>query len=59
MEERQMYIGQTVIIRHNNNLLEAQIIEIFPEDLSLQLQNGDIITRKMWEIHRIDLENED
>jgi len=54
-----MYIGQTVIIRHNNNLLEAQIIEIFPEDLSLQLQNGDIITRKMWEIHRIDLENED
>ena len=54
-----MFIGQTVIIRNKGNLVEGIITEIFPEEVSLHLQSGESVNRKVWEIRRIDIQNED
>jgi len=51
-----MYIGQTLLIRHNGQIKEGKVKKIFPEDLELELENGTILMRKFWEVRKKDYE---
>ncbi len=48
-----MYIGKTVLIKHNGTVQEGIVEEIFPEDLDIRLENGELIRRKFWEVRVI------
>jgi hypothetical protein len=53
-----MYIGKSVLIKHNGELVEGVVETIHEEDLEIRLLNGELINRKWWEVGQIKLENE-
>lgn len=48
-----MYIGKSVLAKHNGVVQEGKVIEIFPEDLKIELENKEVIMRKFWEIGKV------
>ena len=53
-----MYIGKSVLVKHNGELIEGIVEIIYEEDLNIRLENGELIKRKFWEIGKIKLEND-
>jgi len=54
-----MYIGQLILVKHNNLVQEGNIEQILAEDLEIKLLDGTLIKRKFWEIHKIEKKNEE
>jgi hypothetical protein len=53
-----MYIGKSVLAKHNGIVKEFKVTKIMPEDL--ELNDGEItIIRKFWEIRKIENKNEE
>jgi hypothetical protein len=48
-----MNLGQSVLCRYNGEVHEGKVIKIFPEELEIELYNGEVIRRKFWEIRQI------
>ena len=49
-----MRINQSILVKHNGIVQEGKVIKVFEEDLDIELKNGEIIRRKMWEIRKIE-----
>jgi len=49
-----MYIGKRLLVKHEEQILEGIVEQIFPEDLDIRLSNGELIRRKFWEVRIID-----
>lgn len=50
-----MNIGQLLLVRHNGQVHEGKVEIIYFEDLDIRLKNGELIRRKFWEVHKIEL----
>jgi hypothetical protein len=48
-----MYIGQKILLKHENKLQEGIIENVLFEDLEIKLENGEIIQKKFWEVRKI------
>jgi len=48
-----MYLSQPILIKHNGKVTKGKVIKIYPEELDIELENGEIIRRKFWEIRCI------
>jgi len=53
-----MHIGKRLIIKHNGIIQEGNVENIYPEDLDIRLDNGELIRRKYWEVRAKSYENE-
>lgn len=53
-----MYIGKLILVKHDGVIQEGKVENIYPEDLDIRLENGDLIRRKFWEIRKIDIKND-
>jgi hypothetical protein len=53
-----MQIGIKVLARIDGEVKECEVIEIGKEDLTLKYDGDKIITRKFWEIAKINIKNE-
>jgi hypothetical protein len=52
-----MYIGKSVLAKHDGTVKEFKVIRIMSEDL--ELNNGEItIFRKFWEVRKLDEKEE-
>jgi hypothetical protein len=51
-----MFIGQTVLIKHNNSVQEGKVEEIGYEDLQIRLKDDTLVSRKYWEVKKIKYE---
>jgi hypothetical protein len=54
-----MYIGKSVLVKHNGIVQKGTVETIFPEDLDVRLENGELVRRKFWEIRKIEVKNEE
>ena len=45
-----MNIGKVVLVRHNGEIKEGIVQEIYNEELEIKLEDGELIRRKYWEI---------
>jgi hypothetical protein len=54
-----MYIGKSVLVKHNGIVQEGKVEIIYDEDLGIRLENGELIRRKFWEIRSIEVKNEE
>jgi len=45
-----MWLGQTILCKHNDKLQEGTVEKMFEEDVSIKLANNETITRKYWEV---------
>lgn len=50
-----MQIGQPVLIRHNNEVKEGKVTKIWAEDLEIELNSGETVQRKFWEVRKINV----
>ena len=48
-----MRMGQRVLVRENNEVYEGSVKKILNEDLIIDLNNGNTVQRKFWEIRKI------
>jgi len=53
-----MYLGKHLLIRHEGKIQEGIVIQIFSEDLDIQLTDNLIVRRKFWEVRSIKNEEE-
>lgn len=53
-----MYIGKIVLIKHEGQIQEGNVEQIYPEDLDIRLVNGELIRRKFWEVRSKPYDNE-
>jgi hypothetical protein len=54
-----LHIGLTLLVKHNGIVQEGKVRQIFEEDLEIELKTDEIITRKYWEIRKIEVKNEE
>jgi len=54
-----MYIGKSVLLKHNGIVQEGKVENIYPEDLDIRLLEGTLIRRKFWEIRKIEVKDEE
>lgn len=54
-----MHIGKPVLIKHNGEIVEGKVEVIYKEDLDIRLPDGTLITRKFWEIRKVEPKNEE
>lgn len=54
-----MHIGKRLIVKHDNKIQEGIVEEIYSEDLDIRLDNGELIRRKFWCVHKIEIKNEE
>jgi hypothetical protein len=52
-----MQIGTWLLIKHENIIKKGRVIKIYPEDLDIQLENGNIVRRKYWEVRTAPFDN--
>jgi len=52
-----MYIGKRLLIKHEGKIQEGTVIQIFSEDLDIQLSDNLIVRRKFWEVRTISSDN--
>lgn len=45
-----MYLGQRLIIKHENVVKEGSVVKIYPEELDIKLDDGTLVRRKFWEV---------
>jgi len=45
-----MYLGKRLILKHNGKLQEGSVENIFPEDLDIRLDSGELVRKKFWEV---------
>ena len=48
-----MYIGQKVLLKHEDKLQEGIIEKVLFEDLEIKLLGGELIQKKFWEVRKI------
>jgi hypothetical protein len=53
-----MFIGQSVYVRHEGTVRIGKVEIIWEEDLKIKLDTGELITRKFWEIRKVEKEND-
>jgi hypothetical protein len=53
-----MYIGKHLLIKYEGKVQEGTVIQIFSEDLDIQLTDNLIVRRKFWEVRSIINEKE-
>ena len=53
-----MHIGQTLLVKHEGKIQEGIVEQIHLEDLDIRLSNGDLVSRKFWEVRKIEHNNE-
>jgi len=53
-----MYIGQSVLIKNNGRIQEGKIEIIYDENLDIRLLDDTLITRKFWEIHKMEIKDD-
>lgn len=53
-----MHIGKWLLVKHEGNILRGIVVQFFPEDLDIRLDNGIIIRRKYWEVRDAPYDNE-
>jgi hypothetical protein len=51
-----MHIGQTLLVKHEEKIQEGVVEKIGSEDLAIRLSNGELISRKFWEVRKIEHE---
>jgi hypothetical protein len=49
-----MYIGKRVLVKHQEQIQEGIVKNFWEEDVEIQLADDTVITRKYWEIRKID-----
>jgi len=54
-----MYIGKSVLVKHNGIVQEGKVEIIYDEDLDIRLENGELIRRKYWEIRKVKVKDEE
>jgi hypothetical protein len=47
-----MRIGQILLAKHEGNLVQGIVIEIYAEEIDIKLDNEIIIRRKFWEVRK-------
>lgn len=52
-----MHLGKRLLVKHDGQIQEGNVEQIFEEDLIIRLDNGETITRKFWEIRSINYGN--
>lgn len=48
-----MFIGQTVLLKHNNEIQEGVVVAMGQETLQVQLKDNTIVERTYWEVRKI------
>ena len=54
-----MYIGQELLLKHQGALQKGRIKEIYPEELEIILDTGELVKKKYWEVRKITNKNEE
>ena len=54
-----MHIGKRVLVKHADAVQEGSVINIYPEDLDILLENGETIRRKYWEVRKVEKKDEE
>jgi hypothetical protein len=53
-----MYIGQKLLVKHEGKVQEGIVENIYLEDLDIRLNNRELISRKFWEVRKVDEKKE-
>ena len=48
-----MVIGQEILVKHDNVVKKGRVKEIYFEELDVELDTGEIIRRKFWEVQKV------
>jgi len=48
-----MYIGKSLLVKHEDKIMKGIVTKIYNEDLDIKLEDETIIQRKFWEIRII------
>jgi hypothetical protein len=51
-----MQIGQSLLVKHEEKIQEGIVEKISSEDLAIRLSSGELISRKFWEVRKIEHE---
>ncbi len=54
-----MQIGTPLLVKHNGKIKKGRVEKIYPEDLDIKLENGELIRRKFWEVRVVTNEKKD
>jgi hypothetical protein len=52
-----MQIGKWLLVKHEGRILRGTVIQIFREDLEIQLEDSTTIRRKFWEVRAVPYDN--
>ena len=52
-----MHIGKWLLVKHEGKILKGIVKKIYFEDLDIELDSGETIKRKFWEVRGIPNEN--
>ena len=45
-----MYIGKYLLVKYEGKIKKGMVKKIYFEDLDIQLEDGNIVRRKFWEV---------
>lgn len=54
-----MYIGKSVLVKHEGKVQEGIVEVVYDEDLDIRLLDGTLIKKKWWEIRRVETKHEE
>jgi len=52
-----MQIGRRLLVKHEGKIQEGIVENIWSEDLFIRLENGELISRKFWEVRSVPFDN--